>query len=73
MSKLFRPWNLEQQWLLPPSIHDFVPADHLSHFVLDTVRETLDLTAILEVYMERRGQPPYHPLMMTALLLYAYT
>ena len=69
MAKTFRPWDLEQGWLLPPSIHDFVPPEHLAHFVRDTVREELDLSAILNEYNEERGYPPYHPAMMTALLL----
>jgi len=72
MSKTFRDWDVEQGWLLPPSVLDFVPPDHLSHFVRDTVRESLDLTAIMDAYSEERGYPPYHPTMMTALLLYSY-
>ena len=73
MSKTFRDWNVEQHWLLPPSVMDFVPADHIAHFIRDTVREQLDLSEILATYeREERGYPPYHPVMMTALLLYAY-
>lgn len=72
MAKRFRAWNIEQSWLLPPSVRDFVPADHLAHFVRRIVREELDLSAILGKYQEERGYPPYHPAMMTALLLYAY-
>jgi transposase len=73
MSKTFREWNVEQHWLLPPSVMDFVPADHIAHFIRDTVREQLDLCAILAPYeQEERGYPPYNPVMMTALLLYAY-
>ena len=73
MSKTFRSWDVDQVWLLPPSIHDFVPSGHAAHFVRETVRESLDLSAILDVYSQARGQPPYHPMMMTALLLYAYS
>jgi transposase len=73
MAKTFREWNVEQSWLLPPSVMDFVPPDHVAHFVRETVREQLDLSAILAPYeKEERGFPPYHPAMMTALLLYAY-
>ena len=73
MSKTFRAWDVDQGWLLPPSIHDFVPAGHVAHFVRDTVR-ALDLSAIVAPYeREERGYPPYHPVMMTALLLYAYS
>jgi len=72
MSQTFRPWDVEQALLLPPSVQELVPAGHLAHFVRETVRESLDLSAILEPYGEERGYPPYHPVMMTALLLYAY-
>src|SRR6185437_12473325 len=72
MSKTFRSWDVDQGWLLPASVHEFVPAGHLAHFVRDTVREGLDLSAITGTYEEDRGQPPYHPGMMTALLLYGY-
>jgi transposase len=73
MSKTFRSWDVDQGWLLPPSVHEFVPEGHLAHFVRDTVREGLELSAILGTYDEDRGQPPYHPAMMTALLLYGYS
>jgi transposase len=72
MAKTFREWNVQQQMLLPPSVLDFVPPGHLAHFVRETIAEELDLAAIVETYEEERGYPPYHPVMMTALLLYAY-
>src|ERR1700726_4231723 len=70
MSKTFRPWAVDDIWLLPPSVQDFVPAGHAAHLVRDLVRDELDLSAILSVYTEMRGYPPYHPGMMVALLLY---
>jgi transposase len=73
MSKSFRSWDVDQEWLLPPSLHEFVPADHLAHFVREMVRGELDLTAIMATYGEERGYPPYHPGMMVALLLYGYS
>src|ERR1700737_1081974 len=73
MSKTFRPWDVDQVWLLPPSIQDLVPSGHMAHFVRDTVRTGLDLSRIMDVYDEERGFPPYHPGMMVALLLYAYS
>jgi transposase len=72
MSKSFRDWSLDQALLLPPSVHDFVPAGHLSRFVVAVVTEELDLSAIQASYRGEKGQPPYHPAMMVALLLYAY-
>lgn len=73
MSKAFRSWDVDQDWLLPQSLHEFVPADHVAHFIRDLVRDELDLTAIMSSYDEERGFPPYHPGMMVAMLLYAYT
>jgi transposase len=73
MSKKFRPWQVDDVLLLPPSVTDFVPAGHFSHFVRDWVREQLDLSAISGDYGEDRGSPPYDPGMMTALLLYSYS
>ncbi len=73
MAKHFRPWNRKQKWLLPPEITEFIPEGHASHFVRDLVVEQLDLSVILDSYDEERGFPPFHPAMMVALLLYAYT
>src|SRR5258708_13484463 len=73
MSKTFRPWDVDQVWLLPPSVQDLVPSGHVAHFVRDTVRTSMDLSRIMDVYDEARGFPPYHPGMMVALLLYAYS
>src|SRR5436305_9338788 len=73
MAKTFREWKVDQVWLLPPSIQELVPPQHVAHFIRDIVREELDLGAILSTYTEERGFPPFHPAMMTALLLYSYT
>ena len=70
-SKRFREWEPGQGWLLPASTSDFVPAEHPAHFVRELVRSELDLSAVFAAYEGMRGQPPFHPTMMTALLLYA--
>src|SRR5215469_15111167 len=58
--------------LLPPSLRDWLPEDHLAYFVSDVV-DNLDLSAMDAVYgTEKRGQPPYDPLMMTKVLVYGY-
>jgi transposase len=72
MAKTFRPWQVEQRWLLPPSIQEMVPEGHVAHFIRELVREELDLSEIFDEYEEERGFPPFNPGMMTALLLYAY-
>src|ERR671911_59074 len=72
MAKTYRPYVPEQDLLLPPSLRDWLPEDHLAFFVSDLI-DQLDLSAILAVYEdEERGYPPYHPVMMTKLLVYAY-
>jgi transposase len=72
MAKTFRPYVPEQELLLPPSLNDWLPADHLAYFVSELVDE-LDLTEIVAPYeAEQRGYPPYHPVMLTKVLLYAY-
>jgi transposase len=72
MSKSYRDWHFDQDLLLPPSVRDFVPEGHLARFVVGLVRDDLDLSAIHAGYKSELGQPPYHPAMMTALLLYGY-
>ena len=46
MSKQFRPWKIDDIQLLPPSVQDYVPSDHLARFVVVLVRESLDLKEI---------------------------
>ena len=72
MSKTYRPYQPEQDLLLPPSLRDWLPENHLAYFVSDLV-DQLDLSAIHAVYeKDPRGQPPYDPRMMTKLLVYGY-
>ena len=69
MSKRSRPYEPEQGLLLPPSLRDWLPADHLAYFVSDLV-EDLDRSGIYAQYEgDLRGQPPYAPRMMTKLLV----
>ena len=73
MTKSFRPYDLHQQLLFPPSLQDWVPEDHLARFVSDVV-DTLDLSSIYASYdaKDPRGARPYHPAMLVKLLVYAY-
>jgi transposase len=72
MAKTYRLYVPEQDLLLPPSLRDWLPEGHLAYFVSDVV-DQLDLSAITTVYEdEERGYPPYHPVMMTKVLVYAY-
>lgn len=69
--KTFRKWEADQSELFPPSVRELVPAGHLVHFVRKLVADDLDLRALYERYARTKGQPPYDPRLMTALLLYA--
>ncbi len=72
MSKTYRAYVPDQMLLMPPSIKDWLPSGHLAHFVSDLI-ENLDLSEITDVYeREERGYPPYHPVMMVKILVYAY-
>src|ERR1700682_1780204 len=72
MGKSYRPYLPEQGFLLPPSLREWLPEDHLGYFVSDVV-DNLNLSALDAVYGdEQRGQPPYDPRMMTKVLVYGY-
>ena len=72
MSKTFRAWKIDQPLLLPLAVQDFVAPGHLARFVLALIVDELDLIEIVAAYSSEKGQPPFDPHMMTALLLYAY-
>lgn len=68
----FRSADRDQQYLMPPSVRDWLPEGHLAWFVLDVVGE-LDLSAFEARYRpDGRGGAAYEPATMVALLLYAY-
>ena len=71
MSKTYRPYDPDQQLLLPAALQEWLPPDHLAYFISDIV-DRLDLSAITGRYEEQRGGPPYHPRMMVKVLLYGY-
>jgi transposase len=72
VSKTFRPYEPDQMFLMPVSMREWLPADHLAYFISD-VADQLDLSWITQRYTgEERGYPPYHPVMMVKVLLYAY-
>jgi hypothetical protein len=66
------PWKIDEPLFLPPLVVDFVAKDHLACFVRSLVRDDLGLGEITGTYGSERGQPPFDPTMMTALLLYSY-
>jgi transposase len=71
MSQRFRVCDLNQPFLLPPSLQDWLPEGHLARLVSDVV-DGLELSAIYAAYNRKdgRGLAAYHPVMMVRLLLY---
>jgi transposase len=73
VDKTFRPFEPDQILLMPPSLNEWLPEDHLARFVAELVDAVLDLSPIYADYTEARGYPPYDPRLMVRLLLYGYT
>jgi transposase len=73
VSKRFRTCDLDQVFLLPPSLQDWLPEKHLARFVAD-VTNALDLSKIIGIDRRKdgRGMAAYHPAMMVRVLLYGY-
>ena len=72
MQPFFRPYEPDQQFLLPPSLRDWLPDGHLAYFISDTV-DQFDLSEIVRTYRaEGKGNVAYHPALMCKLLIYGY-
>jgi len=72
MSQNFLDCDREQVLLLPPSLRDWLPEDHLAWFVIETVGR-LDLSAFFAAYRaDGHGRAAYDPGVMVCLLAYAY-
>ena len=66
----FRSINRDIDYLLPPSVQDWLPEGHLARYVVEVV-EGLDLSALEQAY-SGRGSLPYHPATLLSLLIYGY-
>ena len=72
MAQNFLGCDRDQVFLLPPSVDDWLPADHFARFVIAAVEE-MDLSAFYADYRaDGHGRPAHDPAMMVALLVYAY-
>jgi len=72
MPQNFIECDREQAFLMPPSLREWLPEDHLAWFVIDAVEE-MDLREFYADYRaDGHGRAAYEPSMMVALLLYAY-
>ena len=67
----FKPYSMEQPALLPPSLEELIPEDHLVR-VVNRVMDELNLEEVLNEY-KGGGTSSYHPRMMLKVLVYAYT
>jgi len=66
----FHSINRDMDYLLPPSVQDWLPESHLARYVVDVV-DALDLSAMEQAY-GGRGSAAYHPAMLLSLLIYGY-
>ena len=73
VAKRFREYDQDQQFLLPPSLDEWLPADDEARFISETVDTVLDLGPVYASYESAKGQPPYDPAMMLKVLLYGYS
>src|SRR3954452_12314776 len=72
MAQNFIGCDRDQELLLPPSLREWLPEDHLAWFVIDAV-EAMDLAAFYGVYrQDGHGRPAHEPMMMLTLLMYCY-
>src|SRR5687767_3631300 len=72
MPQNFLACDREQELLLPPSLREWLPEDHLAWFVIDSVAR-VDLAAFYADYRaDGHGRAAHDPAMMVALLLYCY-
>jgi transposase len=72
MAASYLPYLPDQDFLLPPTMREWLPEGHLAYFISDTV-DSLNLRAFHERYAKDgpRNQP-FHPAMMVKVLLYGY-
>lgn len=66
----FRPIDRDMDYLLPPSVNEWLPERHLARFVVEVV-DGLDLSAMSRSY-RGSGSAPYHPSVLVGLLVYGY-
>lgn len=60
----------QTDYLLPPSVEDWLPENHLARFIVEVI-EKLDLSELTRVYCGR-GSAAHHPAVLLGLLIYGY-
>lgn len=72
VNKRFKSFDPDAVMLVPPSLDDWLPQEHLARFIAELVDSHLDLSRFYASYAKRKGQPPYDPRLMLRVLLYGY-
>jgi len=72
VNKRFKPFDPDAVMLVPPSLEEWLPGNHLARFIADLVAVELDLSRFYDSYAKTKGQPPYDPRLMVRILLYGY-
>jgi transposase len=66
----FKPITREMTYLFPPSMHDWLPEQHLARFIVEIV-EQLDVQPMVRAY-GTSGSAPFHPAVLLSILVYGY-
>lgn len=72
VNKRFKAFEPDAVMLVPPSLDEWLPQDHLARFVGELVSDELDLSRFYDSYAKAKGQPPYDPRLMLRILIYGY-
>ena len=72
VNKRFKAFEPDAVMLVPPSLEEWLPQDHLARFIAELVDTELDLDRFYTSYARARGQPPYDPRLMLRIVLYGY-
>lgn len=67
----FKTYDQSEQWLLPPSLEELAPENHLVRVVSATV-DQIDIKALFTSYTKGGGASRYHPQMLLKVLIYCY-
>lgn len=72
VKKRFKAFEPDAVMLVPPSLDEWLPTNHLARFIAELVDDELDLTRFYASYAKAKGQPPYDPRLMLRIVLYGY-
>lgn len=67
---VFKPYEQNQMWLLPPSIGELIPENHIVRLVNQAI-DGMDMSKLVKAY-EGGGASNYHPKMLLKALVYGY-